>query len=206
VRISRSATAFAGAAGVALFLTAVTALHLLPTGLDPIRRTVSEYVNEPYGLLVPLAGAGIGLGSLAIAHALAPSISRPARVLLTVWGAAMLVVATFPADPAPPGRPITLTPSGTVHLAAGAIAIVSLPVAAVLISRTLPRTARALRLLGLATPFGLLIFVVTMVNRPPVSRLIGEPIAHGLGERIMITIYCAWLLTAAFRSLRNPGP
>ncbi|GAA4953721.1 DUF998 domain-containing protein [Actinoplanes utahensis] len=204
MRISRSVTALAGAGGVTVFLAAVTALHLLPTGLDPIGRTISEYVDEPYGRLLPLAGLGIGLGSLAVAHALAPLITRPALIALTVWGLAMLVVAAVPTDPAPPGRPVTLTTAGTVHLTAGAIAFLALPAAAVLITRTTPPAYRMLRILGYATPFALLLFLLTLTNRPPISRLIGEPIAYGLGERLMITVYCAWLLAAAFRALPKP--
>jgi hypothetical protein len=216
------ALAAAALAGVAGFAGAVVALHVLPTGLDPIGRTVSEYVNEPYGWLIPLAGASIGLGSVALTLALAqflptgrahgslpspprprPGSGRSARAglaLLALWGGAMLVVAAFPADPAPPGRTIVLTAPGTVHIVAGAVAFLALAVAAPLIGRAVPRDGRlaaAVRALGLAAPAGLVVLAVTLVNQPPVSRLVDAPRAHGLGERVMVAVYVAWLLTAA---------
>jgi len=152
-------------------------------------------VNQPFGWLVPIAGAGMGLGSAAIALALARA-GVPHRAGLVVWSVAMLVVAAFPADPAPRLGTVAWTPAGVVHVVAGAIAFFSLAVAAPLISRAVP--SRAVRILGVAAPLGLLLFVITLVNRPPVARLIGEPVAHGLGERVMVAIYAAWLISVAW--------
>jgi hypothetical protein len=202
-----------GAAGVWLFALAVIALHLLPTGLDPIGRTVSEYVNQPYGWLVPIAGVGLGAGSLALtlalAHALPAPRPRAGLALLAVWGLAMILAAAFPTDPAPPGRPIHLTATGAVHVIAGVVAFLALAVAAPLISRAISgdptRVAAAVRTLAVLAPLGLLLFVATAVNRPPISRLIGEPNAWGLGERVMVAVYVAWLLCVAAWVIRSPG-
>lgn len=211
IRPLSNPAAVSGVSAVACFVVAVTALHLLPTGLDPIGRTVSEYVNEPYGWLVPVAGLAMAIGSAAVTLALAATLDRSRMsvrtglIMLGSWTVAMLLVAVFPADPAPPAQPIRWTAAGVVHVVAGAVAFISLPVAAVLISRTLPGEGglvRTVRVLGAAAPAGLAFFLLTIVNRPPVSRLIGEPLAHGLGERVMIGEYAAWLLCAALWARR----
>lgn len=191
--------------GVTVFVTAVVALHLLPTGLDPVRRTVSEYVNQPYGWLVPIAGAAIGLGSLALTAALSrvlPVRPRAGLALLAVWGVAMCVVAAFPTDPKPSGRLVALTANGAVHVAAGAVAFVTLALAAPLVSRALP-PARTVRVLAASVPVSLAVFALTMVNHPPVSRLVGQPTVWGAGERLMMAIYAAWLLAVSIRVVRT---
>jgi hypothetical protein len=192
------------AAGVSWFAITVAALHLLPTGLNPVQRTISEYVNQPYGWLVPVAGLGLGAGSLALClalhRALPPPRPRAGVVLLAVWGMAMLVVAVFPADPAPPGRPVHFTAAGVVHVVAGVVAFAAFAVAAPLLSRAIPW--RPIKVLGIMAPLSLALFVITTFNRPRVSRLIGQPNAWGLGERIMVAVYVAWLLCAAAWTVR----
>lgn len=206
--------ALLGVSGVGWFVVVVTALHLLPTGLDPVGRTVSEYVNQPYGWLVPLAGLGMALGSVAVTLALSPLLAhagagaRAGLALLALWSGAMLIVAAFPADPARPRQAIEWTPAGVVHVVAGGIAFVSLALAAVLVSRSVPAgggLARAVHILGVAAPVSLVLFLVTLVNRPPVSRLVGAPAAYGLGERLMVGVYASWLICTALwvRSARR---
>ena len=200
-----------GAAGIWLFVVIVVALHLLPTGLDPIGRTVSEYVNQPYGWLVPIAAGGIGAGSLALTVALTRALPAPrpraGLALLATWGLAMLLAGAFPTDPAPPGRPIHLTAAGAVHVVAGAVAFLAFAVGAPLVSRAVPdepgRSARAMRALAVLAPLSLLLFVSTAVNRPPLSRVIGRPNAWGIGERLMVAVYVAWLLCAAAWATRT---
>jgi hypothetical protein len=195
-----------GVLGVLVFAVAVVALHLLPTGLDPVGRTISEYVNEPYGALIPIAGFGIALGStaltLALGSALPPPVPGAGLALLALWSGAMLIVATFPTDPVPPNQPVELGPAGVVHVVAGAVAFLAFAVAAPLISRAVPRDARLIRVLGVAAPVSLVLFVVSVVNVPPVSRLVGAPLAHGLGERIMVAVYVGWLLAVGGWLLR----
>ena len=175
------------AAGTAVFVACVVVLHVLPTGLDPIGRTVSEYVNHPYGGLIPVAGAGAGVGGLALAAALYRTGNR-AWPPVGLFGLAMLVVAVFPTDDVVPGHPITLSPAGAVHVVAGAIAFLALAIAA---------PVAGLRL-GWLPPAGLAFFLLTVVNKPPVSRLFHAPTAYGLGERVMVAGFVVWLLAAAW--------
>jgi hypothetical protein len=180
-----------GAAGVAVFVVCVVVLHLLPTGLDPIGRTVSEYVNHPYGRLIPVAGAGAGIGGLALGAALVRAGNRTG-LLVALFGLAMLVVAVFPTDDVIPGQPIRLSPTGTVHVVAGAVAFLALAIAA-------PLAGLPLRWLP---PAGLVFFVLTIANKPPISRLFHAPIAYGFGERVMAACFVVWLFAAAWSPTR----
>lgn len=78
-RLTSDLLAVLGLGGIGCFVLAVVALHLLPTGLDPIRCTVSEYVNEPYGWLIPAGGLGLAFGSAAVTLALVPTLKRSGR-------------------------------------------------------------------------------------------------------------------------------
>jgi hypothetical protein len=81
------------------------------------------------------------------------------------------------------------------------VAFLAFATGAPLASHALPRDsgrlASAVRALAVMAPISLLLFVNTTVNRPPISRLIGQPNAWGLGERLMVAVYVAWLLCTA---------
>jgi len=115
-------------------LLALASLHLLSPEFDPSWRMVSEYANGHYGWLLSLMFVAWGLSSWALAVA----ISSEARTLsvkiglvcLTLAGIGQAMAAVFDIH------------HDTLHSLAGALGIIGLPIAAMLISVKLGRTDR----------------------------------------------------------------
>lgn len=126
------------AAGLAVGVVALLALHLLPTGLSPVRDPVSQYGISRYrtGYRVQtLAYAVAGLGAAVGVAALPGTHTLP--VLLCVAFAAMrAAISWFPMDS--PGTPTTVTGRRHGLLAIGAF--VSVALAAASLSRALDRS------------------------------------------------------------------
>jgi len=49
---------------ILVYPVAAIALHLLPTGFNPVTHELSDYANGPYGWLMTAGFLGLGLGSL----------------------------------------------------------------------------------------------------------------------------------------------
>lgn len=190
-------TLAAGPAFVALlcFVAATSflvALHLLPTGADPIRHGVSEYGIGPYSPLYRAQAIASGLGALALATALVGTSAGAAPlVCLVLYGLARVLVARFPTD-----RALPWTPTGRIHALLAAVAFLALAVAAPWLSAspfaaaTWPDARDAV--LGLAvgvTAASLGSFVV--------ASLPGTVRAYGLAQRAFYALGFAWLIVVA---------
>jgi hypothetical protein len=86
--------------GVAVTVASLVYLHVVPTGLSPIRNAVSEYGISPYRRWYRVATIALGIAGLATAVSLHTALVGTLRavVLLIVFGAARLVISWSPMD------------------------------------------------------------------------------------------------------------
>jgi hypothetical protein len=218
-RATLSAARFAIAAAAAALLLLVS-LHVLSPEFDPSWRMVSEYANGHYGWVLSLMFAAWGSSSWALAFAIWPEArTTPVRiglVLLTVAGAGEAMAAVFDID------------HDTLHDLAGALGILGLPIAAMLISvslvRTEPWSAARRTLLWtanltwvslalLAATFVLLVATFSQVGgglpaRAPEALPPGVIGLVGWANRLLVVLYCGWVITVAWQAikLRAVGP
>lgn len=121
-----------GVAAGPIYLGAGVAQGLLREGFDFARHPLSVLANGPWGWIQTVNFAVTGLlviaAALGMRRMLAP---RPGAspMLLRAYGIAMLVAAVFPADPVdgfppgtPEGFPTSISTTGLLHFAAGALA------------------------------------------------------------------------------------
>lgn len=129
-RISLPAARLAIAAAAATLLLLVS-LRVLSPEFDPSWRMVSEYATGHYGWVLSLMFAAWGVSSWAPAVAIwAEARTRPVKiglVLLTLAGVGEAMAAVFDIN------------HDTLHTLAGALGILGLPIAALLISVNLGR-------------------------------------------------------------------
>jgi hypothetical protein len=134
-RIQRSTisapAAYLAIAGALAATALLLALQFLSPEYSPAWRMVSEYANGRFAWVLSLMFLAYGLSSLSLAFAIRSQItSRSGRIglaVLVVAGAAQAAAAVFDLNQV------------AVHELAGALGIVGLPIAAVLISRSLVR-------------------------------------------------------------------
>jgi hypothetical protein len=221
-RVSLSAARVAiAAAGAALLLLA--SLHLLSPEFDPAWRMVSEYANGRYGWVLSLMFAAWGLSSWALVVAIRSEARtlgfRIGLVLLAVAGVGEGMAAVFDIN------------HDTLHGLAGALGLLGLPVAAMLISVNLGRTEawspakRTLLWTANLTWVSLALLAVTFVILVATfSQVPGGPPAHapkvlphgviglvGWANRLLVVLYCMWVITVAWQAItlrdhRHVGP
>jgi hypothetical protein len=137
---------------------------LLRDGFSFARHPLSVLANGPGGWLQT---ANLAVSALLVLAAVlgiarvAAAGSRTMRAGLAVYALGMLVAAMFPADPMdgfPPGTPLgmptTISTTGLVHFAAGAVTFLAMAIACWAGARTLAKRAeRALARLSLLAGF-----------------------------------------------------
>jgi hypothetical protein len=176
------------AAATALFYLVVLAmLHVLPTEVDPATDPVSDYAVGDYGTLSVLATLGVGLGALALTAVLHPTGRRSTvgLVLLAVFGLAKVMQAFFPIDVGD-----ETTASGTIHNVFGTVAFFTLPVAALLLSRSRGRVELVIAVLLIVAMLGVF-----------VSDAVG---GYGIAQRVFLVLSSIWVLVTAVGLLRQP--
>src|SRR5258707_14702174 len=110
------------------------ALHLLPTGCNPLHDPVSRYANTRYGVLDGVQKFAGGVCTLSLAGALAllrAPVSGLGLVVLSVNGLALLLLVSVPAKTADKDAPrsrrwmlhlvLALVSFATIALAAGVL-------------------------------------------------------------------------------------
>jgi hypothetical membrane protein len=126
-----------GICGALAAVVGVGILHLLPTtaGVDPVRRTISEYALTELGWVFNFGVATLALGSLAILASLV--LTGRARggsmgvALGAMWAAALLLVMIFPKH----NWAVGPSTNGSIHRVASIVAFVCLPIAVLLLTR-----------------------------------------------------------------------
>ncbi|GAA4954403.1 DUF998 domain-containing protein [Actinoplanes utahensis] len=201
-------------AGLAGFVAAAGLADLLNPGWSPVERMVSHYVHGRAGWLIPLALLSLAVASGVLLRRIAGHTrdGRAGLWSLGAWTAAVLLGAVFPADPygrwhEPP------TTAGMVHGAAALVAFTVLPVAAVLLTRTLEQgrarpAGRLLRVMAAATVAACLILVVAFLDVSDGPSLTAGPWESlvGLAERLTLWTYVAWLAVASSAVDRRAAP
>jgi hypothetical protein len=202
--------AIAAAAAVLLLLAS---LHLLSPEFDPSWRMVSEYANGGYAWVLSLMFIAWAISSWALASAIWSQMGtragRIGLVFLIAAGVGETMASVFDVN-------------HSLHGLAALIGIGSLPVAAMLVSVSLSRTrewsaARKallwtanltwISLLLMLAAFAMLIVTYTQaggdMSAGAVSVLPPGVIALvGWANRLLIVVYCAWVLTVARQALQ----
>lgn len=213
VSLSVPAARLAAAAGTAV-LVLLASLHVLSPEFDPAWRMVSEYANGKYAWVLSLMFLAWAVSSWALAFAIRPQVGTRAGRLglafLLAAGVGEAMAAVFDIN-----HPL--------HGLAALIGIGSLPVAAMLISRSLSRVQewsparafllRTAHLTWISLVLMLAAFVLLMVtysqaggdmSAGPAAELPAGVIAVvGWANRFLIVAYCTWVLTVAGRALRQ---
>ena len=214
----RSQISVAGAAVAialsVLALVCLTTLHALSPEFSPAWRMVSEYGNGSYEWVLSLMFVAWGLGSLALAFA----IRADAGGKLGKVGLGLLVVAGLGEI----GGGVFDINHDPGHSVAGALGIVGLPVAAVLISVALGRNQRwsgakrlvlwtahftwiSLVLLALTFAVMVITFVQvqgTLPTEVPSAIPPGVVALVGWTNRLLVLTYCAWVIVVAWQAIK----
>jgi len=204
-------------AAAAAALLSLASLHVLSPEFDPSWRMVSEYANGHYGGVLSLMFAAWGLSSVALVAAIwSEARTTPVRiglVFLTVAGIGEAMAAVFDINHDP------------FHSLAGALSLLGLPVAAMLISVNLVRTrpwsaARRtvlwtanltwVSLALLAATFVLLVATFSyapggLPSQPPKVLPPGVIGLVGWANRLLVVLFCAWVMTVAWQVLKLRG-
>jgi len=201
-----------GASAAALMLLA--SLHVLSPEFDPSWRMVSEYANGRYGWVLSLMFAAWGVSSWALAGA----IWSEARTTLLKIGLGVLVLAGL-------GEAMAAAfdiNHDELHSLAGALGMLGLPVAAMLISvnlglnsrwclakRTLLWTANLtwLSVVLLVVTLALLMVTFNQVEgglptQPPEVLPTGVIGLVGWANRLLVIVYCVWVIAVAWESTK----
>jgi hypothetical protein len=198
-----AARAAIAAAGAVLLLLA--SLHVLSPEFDPSWRVVSEYANGRYGWVLSLMFASWALSSWALAAAVWPRLEgfggHAGGVLLVAAGVGEAMASLCDIN-----HPL--------HGLAGMIGVLSLPIAAVLISARMARvpssTTAKVVLLWTAhlTWISLVLLVAALLLM--MSRHAGTPggstpqavAVVGWANRLMVVVDCAWVAAVASQALQ----
>ncbi len=202
ISVPAARVAIAATGSVLLLLAS---LHVLSPEFDPSWRVVSEYANGRYGWVLSLMFAAWALSSWALAVTVWSQLNgvggRIALVFLLAAGAGEAMASVFDI-------------SHPLHNLAGMIGVLSLPIAAMLISVRLGRTqvwsAAKNVLLWTAnlTWVSLVVMLAALIimirgytwdgNKNP-----GDVIAVvGWANRLLVVVYCVWVVTLAMQALR----
>jgi len=168
--------------GVAVGLLA--RLHLVPTGLNPVRDAVSDYGTTERHWSYRVMAAALGVGAALLAVALGQRTDAKALYWLYIFAASRIAIAEFMTD----AGPDEVTIEGRIHWLLAAVAFTSIAFAASDISWS--GDPGALRPLGYAVAASA---VATLLTRMiPPGRVV-----FGLAERLLYVTMIAWLVTAA---------
>ena len=198
----------------------ILSLHVVePTasGVDPVRRNISEYVYTELGWVFNYGVIAVAVGSLLIGTSL--WVSGALRPLsggssaLMAWSISLVVLVIFPKHDR-----TALVPSsnGTVHRIASLIAFVSVPIAAIAIARhrsgALRRPARLALVFGIISAGWLTVLLGGFVVGPITNKPWWQVLPLGLMERGMAFFAIAglvgvgWLAGRASRKPAEPAP
>lgn len=181
-------------AGAALGALAFAISDVVNTEMSVVAETVSRFVNTDAGWLVTVGLLSIAVGSAALTWMVARSgISRLGTWLLGLWSAGILLAGIFPADP--PGQWDNPSVSETVHGLAAWVALLSIVIASVVLTRALPRDP-LFTATTVVVVVGLVLFMVTLVDAMATRSL---PAVLGVTERIAIGADLLWMALCALR-------
>jgi Protein of unknown function (DUF998) len=180
-------------AATAVGVGAIVVLHLLPTGLSPMRNAVSQYGITRYRLGYRIQTISLGVAGAAAAVGIAeaaPGRGRLVLVLLGVFAVARLAISWFPMD-APGSEP---TSDGRAH---GLLAIATF-LAIIVAAARLPQLVHTIGgWHGVATASVVIAWamVASMVAMIASRRTAGSGSGYfGMAERVLYVAIVVWLI------------
>ena len=196
-----------GAAAVLFLGLALIAMHAIQPGLNPATHYVSEYAHGQFGWLVMVAYIAAGAGVLSIAWSAGTKLSGKRSVALALClalvGVGLIATGVTRIDlPAADGS-VASTASGMAHELAGYVVFLGMLPGAVLVAATFRRDPRLSSAALLAWIFAgsiVVTFVIAVMSQS--VDLIG------VGQRIFLTTWVAWLIFVALQlsSAERPQP
>jgi hypothetical protein len=197
--------------GAIVFLVVLGLLHLLRTDLQPTWHVISEYANGPHGWLMALAFSALAVSCASTVLAMWPYVDgwggRIGLGLVMLAAIGLSMAALFPADvvqdPMPP-----MSWTGTMHAVASMLGNPTLMIGMVVLAFALPGLTpwqgSGAALLSFAV-LSWICFVGMMVGLFVfLPQGTGGPAALvGLGNRLLVVAYAAWLITANWPLLRG---
>jgi hypothetical protein len=209
--ISRKA-AVSSLAAAALFLVLLAVLHVIKPEFDPSWRFVSEYAIGDYGWIMTMAFTFLGISCASLVMAIRSHVNttggKLGLILLLVVAASLLAAGVFVADPIT-ATSEQLTMHGTLHGVAAMIGIPGLPIAAVLITRSLVRNPswflakRWLRWTAHLTWISVVIMFASMfIMLGRTQGKFGPDVLIGWPNRLVVLAYCAWLIAVDWRAVQ----
>jgi hypothetical membrane protein len=169
------------AAGVA----AIVRLHLVPTGLDPMRDAVSDYGTTQYHWLYRFQVVAFGLSAALLAVALADNafVRTSGVVWLAVYAASRIAIAGFMID-----RDVQApTTAGRIHVLLATLAFTAIALAASTIGSDLGGTPHSLGWAVVAAAVGTAVCRVVPQLQP----------SFGAVERLLYAATVVWIVSAA---------
>ncbi|MDI6100365.1 DUF998 domain-containing protein [Actinoplanes sp. NEAU-A12] len=177
------------------FLALLALIHVIRPDVSTARQTTSEYAAGGLGWLMVLAfllsAAGYGALAVAVMARRPRRLARAGAIILLLAAGGTVVGAVFVTDPAgtPPDE---LSTSGTLHGVGAGLALMLLPVAALLIGPGLARDG------GAPTTGGR---VLRWTAGLPLAALIvflaARTVPVGWSERVLVVAYAAWQIIVA---------
>jgi hypothetical protein len=194
-----------GAAAVLVLGLTLIAMHAIQPGLDPATQYVSEYAHGPFGWLVMVAYVAAGLGVLAIAWAARTTLSGTRTLALAIClalvGVGLIATGVTRIDlPAADGS-VASTASGMAHELAGYVLFLGLIPGASLVAATFRRDPR---LSSAALPAWIFAGSIVITFIVAVMSLSLDLI--GVGQRIFLATWIAWLIFVALHLSRAERP
>jgi hypothetical membrane protein len=213
IDISLPAARIAIAAAVTALLL-LAGLHMLSPEFDPSWRMVSEYANGHYGWVLSLMFASWAVSSWSLAFAIRSQAGTRAGKIglgfLVAAGVGEAMAVIFDNNHPP------------LHDMAGYISILSLPIAAILISVSLGRTQlwsatrKALlwtanltwaSVVLLAATFIAMIVSYTQAGGDMTANAVkvlppGVIGLVGWANRLLVIVYCVWVITVAWQAIQ----
>ncbi len=196
----------------AAFLVLLVVLHVIKPELDPSWRPASEYAIGDYGWVMMIAIFAMALSCVALFAAVRSQIEtlggRIGLCLLLVVAAALVVAGIFVVDPVTIKGPEEMTTHGTLHNLAGAIFIPGLPIAGVLISRSLGRGSswravmRSIRWTAHLMWISVAAMMVHLITVISGGGTLGPGSGNGWLNRLVVLSYCVWLMTVSWRAIQ----
>lgn len=182
-------------------LVCLAGLHVLSPEFDPSWRVVSEYALGRHGWALSLMFLAWAISSWGLAFAIRSQVrtigGQIGLAFLVAAGTGEAMASVFDLS-----QPIP-------HNLAAAIAIPSLPVAAMLISASLARTQqwrpsrRAMLWAANLTWLSLAVMVAALFSLHRQGGVLRLPI--GWPNRFLIVIYCTWVIVIAWLAIRLRG-
>jgi hypothetical protein len=194
-----------GAAAVLFLGLALIAMHAIQPGLDPATHYVSEYAHGQFGWLVMIAYVAAGAGVLGIAWAAGTTLSGTRSLALALClalvGVGLIATGVTRIDlPAADGS-VASTASGLAHQLAGYVLFLGLIPGAFLVAATFRRDPR---LSGAALPAWIFAGSIVITFIVAVMSLSLDLI--GVGQRIFLATWIAWLVFVALHLARAERP